>query len=94
MVEDPGYTTVQVARELGINQNLLRTWRKKYGKGNDSSGFSKDEQEGLYRLRKEVGRLRMERKILKKRRPSSRRKTTEVSVLFTAPRRVDDPIGV
>jgi transposase len=25
MVEDHGYTTTQAARELGINQNLLRT---------------------------------------------------------------------
>ena len=28
MIEDQGYTTTQAARELGINQNLLRTWRK------------------------------------------------------------------
>ena len=74
MVEDQGYTTTQAARELGINQNLLRTWRKKYGKASESSGLSENEQEELDRLRKEVGRLRMERDILKKRRPSSRTK--------------------
>jgi transposase len=66
MVEDQGYTTTQAARELGINQNLLRTWRKKYGKAAASSGLSEDEQVELERLRKEVGRLRMERDILKK----------------------------
>ena len=29
LVEGQGYTTAQAARELGINDNLLRTWRKK-----------------------------------------------------------------
>ena len=66
MVEDQGYTTTQAARELGINQNLLRTWRKKYGKAAESSGLSENDQEELDRLRKEVSRLRMERDILKK----------------------------
>jgi transposase len=66
MVEDQGYTTTQAARELGINQNLLRTWRKKYGKAAESSGLSENDQEELARLRKEVSRLRMERDILKK----------------------------
>lgn len=67
MVEDQGYTTTQAARELGINQNLLRTWRKKYGKAAvESSGLSQNDQEELERLRKENQRLRMERDILKK----------------------------
>jgi transposase len=66
MVEDQGYTTTQAARELGINQNLLRTWRKKYGKAAESSGLSENDQEELDRLRKENSRLRMERDILKK----------------------------
>ena len=66
MVEDQGYTTAQAARELGINQNLLRTWRKKYGKAVKSSGLSENDQDELDRLRKEVSRLRMERDILKK----------------------------
>ena len=67
MVEDQGYTTTQAARELGINQNLLRTWRKKYGKAAvESSGLSQNDQDELDRLRKENQRLRMERDILKK----------------------------
>ena len=65
LVEDQGYTVAQAARDLGINQNLLRTWRKKYGK--DSEGaMSESDQEELDRLRKENQRLRMERDILKK----------------------------
>jgi transposase len=67
LVEDQGYTTAQAARELGINDNLLRTWRKKYGKAAASgSKLSESDQEELSRLRKEVSRLRMERDILKK----------------------------
>ena len=67
MVEDQGYSTAQAARELGVNQNLLRTWRKKYGKAaGESSGLSEGDQEELDRLRKENRRLRMERDILKK----------------------------
>ena len=67
MVEDQGYTAAQAARELGVNQNLLRTWRKKYGKAAaESSGLSQNDQEELDRLRKENQRLRMERDILKK----------------------------
>jgi len=67
LVEDQGYTNAQAARELGIHQNLLRTWRKKYGKSAaDSSGLSESERDELDRLRKDVRRLRMERDILKK----------------------------
>jgi len=67
LVEDQGYTTAQAARELGINDNLLRTWRKKYGKAAASgSELSESDQEELSRLRKENQRLRMERDILKK----------------------------
>lgn len=65
MVEDQGYTNVAAARELGIHENLLRTWRKKYGKKSAVS-LSESEQEELNRLRKENQRLRMERDILKK----------------------------
>jgi len=55
----------QAARELGLNESLLRTWRKKYGKSAESA-LSETDQEELDRLRKEVSRLRMERDILKK----------------------------
>ena len=65
LVEDQGYTNAQAARELGIHENLLRTWRKKYGKGSEGV-LSESEQDELARLRKENQRLRMERDILKK----------------------------
>jgi len=67
LVDDQDYTEEQAARELGLNESLLRTWRKKYGKAASSeSGISESDQEELDRLRKEVTRLRMERDILRK----------------------------
>ena len=65
MVEEQGYTNAQAARELDVHENLLRTWRKKYGKKSEGS-LSESDQAELDRLRKENLRLRMERDILKK----------------------------
>ena len=65
LVEDQGYTNAAVARDLGIHENVLRKWRKKYGHQSGNS-LKESEQEELARLRKEVSRLRMERDILKK----------------------------
>ena len=65
LVEDQGYTTAGAARELGIHENLLRTWRTKYGQ-NSQESLDESEQEELARLRQENKRLRMERDILKK----------------------------
>ena len=67
LLDGQGYTVAEAARELGLNESLLQTWRKKYGKAATSeSGLSESGQEELVRLRKEVSRLRMERDILKK----------------------------
>jgi transposase len=67
LIEDQGYTAAQAARELGVNANLLRKWRQKYGKlASANSKVSLTEQQELDRLRKENHRLRMERDLLKK----------------------------
>jgi transposase len=67
LIEYQGYTTAQAARELGVNANLLRKWRQKYGKlASANSKVSLTEQQELDRLRKENHRLRMERDLLKK----------------------------
>ena len=82
LLTEEGYTTRQASESLGVSQNTLRTWRKRLeneadtehaGKGKISS---RDEQ--LQRLQVENRRLRMERDILKKRRPSSRTTRTEI----------------
>ena len=31
MIESEGMTTAEVSRRLGVNANLLRKWRSKYG---------------------------------------------------------------
>ena len=64
MIEREGLTTAEVSRRLGVNVNLLRKWREKYGRGNAVTGM--DVQEELRQLREENRRLRMEREILKK----------------------------
>jgi transposase len=64
MIDREGLTAAEVSRRLGVNANLLRKWREKYGKENSVSGM--DVQEELRQLREENRRLRMEREILKK----------------------------
>lgn len=39
MIEREGMTTAEVSRRLGVNVNLLRKWRQKYGKGNAVLGM-------------------------------------------------------
>jgi transposase len=64
MIEREGLTAAEVSRRLGVNVNLLRKWREKYGKGNPV--MEMDVHEELRQLREENRRLRMEREILKK----------------------------
>jgi len=70
LVTEQSYNVSGAARNLGIHHSSLRRWKKQLetdgtqafpGKGHLS--LEKDE---LYRLRKEVKKLRMEREILKK----------------------------
>lgn len=67
-----------LAMELGINAKSLGEWVKKAEESGQS--IEEDERAELRRLRKENAELRMEREILKKRRPSSRKKVDEVRV--------------
>jgi transposase len=64
MIEREGLTAAEVSRRLGVNVNLQRKWREKYGKENRVSDM--DVQDELRQLREENRRLRMEREILKK----------------------------
>jgi len=56
----------QVARDLGICENLLYKWVRQFGKKEDGSSVSPDEHEELIRLRRENRTLKEERDILKK----------------------------
>jgi len=70
LVTEQGYNVSEAARNLGIHHTSLRQWKKQLETdGNQSfpgKGNMNPEKEELYRLRKEVKRLRMEREILKK----------------------------
>jgi transposase len=55
----------QVAENLGISENLLYAWRKKYTADGDKSRQATQEEE-IKTLRLEVAELRIERDMLKK----------------------------
>ena len=70
LVTEQGYKVSEAARNLGIHHSSLRRWKKQLDKdGNQAfpgKGHMNSDKEELYRLRKEVKKLRMEREILKK----------------------------
>jgi transposase len=71
LMETSGKSVAQVARDLGINDNMLYRWRKRYGnasrKGQREPLASVDELTAeLQRVRQELEVVRQERDILKK----------------------------
>src|SRR3954463_2485923 len=75
---DKGYSFAEAARSLDISENLLRKWKQTLeAEGTPAfpgHGQLPPLEEELRRLRAENKRLLMERDVLKKRRPSSRRR--------------------
>jgi transposase len=70
MITEQKLSVAEVARRLGVSQNLLHTWKKAVLKdGADAfpgSGHLTPVEDELRRLRAEVKRLTAERDILKK----------------------------
>jgi len=70
LVTDGGRKVTDVARSLGIHENLLRTWKRKHREGPSGSfpgkGHVKPQDEELRRLQKENANLKEDREILKK----------------------------
>jgi transposase len=64
LVTDQGYSVAAAARNLGVSENLLHTWKRKLAA--QASEITEDERMEMARLRAENQRLRMERDILKK----------------------------
>jgi transposase len=66
---EQGYGVAETARNLGLNVNMLRRWRRELNDTPNGAfpghGRLTPEQEELHRLREENKRLRMERDILK-----------------------------
>ncbi|HNR14015.1 MAG TPA: transposase [Thermodesulfobacteriota bacterium] len=65
-----GTPLAQVARDLGINENVLYRWKKQFQDDPQQSfpgkGHLKATDEELYRLRKRLADVEQERDILKK----------------------------
>ena len=70
LVTEHHYGVAETARNLGINTNMLRRWKREAADHANGAfpgqGRLSPEQEELHRLRAENKRLRMEREILKK----------------------------
>ena len=70
LIVEEGRRISEVARELGIRENLLGRWKKKSESGKlevfPGKGRLSPEDAELRGLRRENARLRMERDILKK----------------------------
>jgi transposase len=70
LVTEGGRKVTEVARSLGIHENLLRTWKRKHREDPSGSfpgkGHVKPQDEELRRLQKENANLKEDREILKK----------------------------
>ena len=70
LVTEGGRKVIEVARSLGIHENLLRTWKRKHREDPTGSfpgkGHVKPQDEELRRLQKENANLKEDREILKK----------------------------
>jgi transposase len=67
LVRSSGQSIPQIADELGVSPQSLRTWVKQVelDRGERRDGLTSDEREELRRLRRENRRLQQEREILK-----------------------------
>lgn len=70
LVTERGTSIAEAARNLGIHENLLRTWKKRYLTDTKDSfpgkGHVKSQDEQVWRLRKKLADVEEERDILKK----------------------------
>jgi transposase len=69
LVLEEGKSAAEVARNLDLTSSTVRTWvdRARADKGQGKPGaLTTEEREELWRLRKQVRQLEMERAILKK----------------------------
>ncbi len=74
LILERGVAYAQAARDLGIHQNVLRNWVKESAADPQHAfpghGQMKPEQAEIAAMRREVARLKAERDILKKPRPT------------------------
>lgn len=84
LVTEQGCKLSEAARNLGIDSSVLRRWKTQLeADGSEAfpgKGHMTSEKEELARLHKENKRLRMERDILKKPRPSLPKSSSKISI--------------
>ncbi len=84
-----GVSVTQAARDLDVHATVLRRWIKQYG--NDPAeafpgkGQMTPADDEVRRLRREVAKLKAERDILKKPRPTSQRTRRDVCLHCETP---------
>ena len=90
LVRACGVSVVLAAKDLDVHENVLRKWVRSVSEDSQHAfpghGQMKPEQAEIARLKKEVAKLKMERDILKKPRPTSPRNRCEVWLRGDAPR--------
>ena len=75
LIKDRGVSYVQASQDLSVHPSQLRDWVQKFADDPQHTfpGQMKPEQLEIARLKREVAKLKAERDILKKPRPTSRR---------------------
>jgi transposase len=70
LIVDGGRTVREVARDLGIHENMLSRWKKEYLQDKEHSfpgkGHMKPHEEEIFKLKRKVADLEEDRAILKK----------------------------
>ena len=66
MITEGGHKAAEVARSLGIHQNRLYNWKKKFSDQGDKAFPGKGHLTELAALRRQLRDVEMERDILKK----------------------------
>src|SRR4029077_3117145 len=89
LIKDRGVSYVQASQDLSVHPSQLRDWIKKFADDPQHAfpghGQMKPEQLEIARRKREVAKLKAERDILKKPRPTSRRNRREVRFRCEAP---------
>lgn len=90
LVTERGVAVAQAACDLDVHETRLSAWMRELTADSlqafPGKGVMKPEQTEIERLRKEVAKIKMERDILKKPRPSSPRSRCEVRLRCETPR--------
>jgi transposase len=67
LVEEPGVSCAQIARDLGINANMLSRWRRELAVDDRRAfrGHGQSRDEDLTAVRRELARVKKERDFLR-----------------------------